>query len=46
MTMVDCVVGVKITLYANCSEKDKLLVAVDSAAASSSSNVVYIHETL
>jgi hypothetical protein len=43
MTMVDCVVGVKMTLYANYSEEDTLLVAVDSAAsATSSSGVVHI----
>jgi hypothetical protein len=39
--MVDCVVGAKLTLYANCSEEDTLLVAVDSAP-SPSSDVVRI----
>jgi hypothetical protein len=42
--MVDCVVGAKMTLYANCSEEEKLLVAVDSAVAASS-GVVHILET-
>jgi hypothetical protein len=41
MMIFDCVVGAKLTLYANCSEEETLLVAVDSAA-SPSSNVVRI----